>query len=116
MMVGSVSGPAIGMLPYPLEICSCRYTDNFPGPCIGGIIVTFSQWRIIYWLQFGMTLLGLVLSILFVPAIGEERLSTSKHSRSMSHVLRMFNPLRIFRPFIYPNVLLSVSNVYFALL
>ncbi|CAI7641059.1 unnamed protein product [Penicillium manginii] len=88
MMVGSVSGPAIG-------------------PCIGGIIVTFSQWRIIYWLQFGMTLLGLVLSILFVPAIGEERLSTSKHSRSMSHVLRMFNPLRIFRPFIYPNVLLS---------
>ncbi|KAJ5414015.1 hypothetical protein N7509_000642 [Penicillium cosmopolitanum] len=88
MMVGSVSGPAIG-------------------PCIGGIIVTFSQWRIIYWLQFGMTLLGLVLSILFVPKIGEKSTSTSKQSRNLSRILRMFNPLLIFRPFIYPNVFLS---------
>jgi predicted MFS family arabinose efflux permease len=84
--------------------------DGFPGPCIGGIIVTFSQWRIIYWLQFGMTLLGLVLSILFVPTIGEKSTSTSKQSRKMSQVLGMFNPLLIFRPFIYPNVFLSVSE------
>lgn len=57
-----------------------------------------------------MTLLGLVLSILFVPKIGEKSTSTSKQSRNLSRILRMFNPLLIFRPFIYPNVFLSVSK------
>ncbi|KAJ5585472.1 uncharacterized protein N7459_005272 [Penicillium hispanicum] len=85
MMVGSVSGPAIG-------------------PCFGGIIVTFAQWRIIYWLQFGMTLLGLVLSLLFVPNLGNKQKTEEPHS--VSSVLNMFNPLHIFRPFIYPNVFL----------
>jgi MFS family permease len=79
------------------------------GPCIGGIIVTFSQWRIIYWLQFGMTALGLVLSLLFVPTINNEReMKTATRARTVRSVLSMFNPLRIFRPFIYPNVFLCV--------
>ncbi|KAJ5655837.1 Major facilitator superfamily domain general substrate transporter [Penicillium longicatenatum] len=86
LMVGSVSGPAIG-------------------PCIGGIIVTFAHWRIIYWLQFAMTALGLVLSLLFVPNLETKR--EDKPSRDLSYVLSMFNPLRIFRPMIYPNVFLS---------
>ncbi|CAG8383709.1 unnamed protein product [Penicillium salamii] len=88
-MVGSVSGPAIG-------------------PCIGGIIVTFAQWRIIYWLQFGMTLLGLILSLLFVPSVQEKNLVIgSGQPWKFSTVLKMFNPLRIFRQFIYPNVFLA---------
>ncbi|OQD67368.1 hypothetical protein PENDEC_c037G01900 [Penicillium decumbens] len=87
-MVGSVSGPAIG-------------------PCIGGIIVTFSQWRIIYWLQFGMTALGLVLSLLFVPTINnKDEIEAATQPRSVRSVLSMFNPLRIFKPFIYPNIFL----------
>ncbi|KXG51070.1 Major facilitator superfamily domain, general substrate transporter [Penicillium griseofulvum] len=88
-MVGSVSGPAIG-------------------PCIGGIIVTFSQWRIIYWLQFAMTLLGLVLSLLFVPSIQEKnRIMDSNKPWKLCTVLSMFNPLRIFRQFVYPNIFLA---------
>lgn len=79
------------------------------GPCFGGIIVTFAQWRIIYWLQFGMTLLGLALSILFIPSL--ETQSTTKKPRDLKFVLSMFNPLRIFHPFIYPNVFLCVSPV-----
>ncbi|KAJ5981163.1 hypothetical protein N7522_013978 [Penicillium canescens] len=88
-MVGSVSRPAIG-------------------PCIGGIIAIFAQWRIIYWLQFAMTLLGLILSLLFVPSIQEKKQATSldKH-RVFCTVLSMFNPMRIFRHFIHPNVFLS---------
>ncbi|KAJ5908883.1 hypothetical protein N7495_001565 [Penicillium taxi] len=85
MMVGSVSGPAIG-------------------PCIGGIIVTFSHWRIIYWLQCGMSALGLILSILFIPVL--EKMTETKEPIKASFVLHMFNPLRILRPFIYPNVFL----------
>ncbi|KAJ5504531.1 Major facilitator superfamily domain general substrate transporter [Penicillium fimorum] len=88
-MVGSVSGPAIG-------------------PCIGGIIVTFSQWRIIYWLQFAMTLLGLVLSLLFVPSIQEKNwVIDSNKPWKLCTVISMFNPLRIFRQFVYPNIFLA---------
>ncbi|CAI7612426.1 unnamed protein product [Penicillium glandicola] len=88
-MVGSTSGPAIG-------------------PCIGGIIVTFSQWRIIYWLQFAMTLLGLILSLLFVPSIQEKnRIIGSNKPWKLCTVISMFNPLRIFRQFVYPNVFLA---------
>ncbi|KAJ5160692.1 uncharacterized protein N7482_007696 [Penicillium canariense] len=89
MMVGSVSGPAIG-------------------PCIGGIIVTFAHWRIIYWLQLGMVSLGLALSLLFVPSIQRTGQAVApRQPINLSLVLHMFNPLRIFRPFIYPNVFLS---------
>lgn len=77
------------------------------GPCFGGIIVTFSQWRVIFWLQFGMALLGLVLSLLFVPNLEKEK--EIKESRTVSSVLKMFNPLHIFRPLIYPNIFLCVS-------
>lgn len=80
-----------------------------PGPCFGGIIVTFAQWRIIYWLQFGMTLLGLILSLLFVPNLQAK--SAKKEPRNIAFILSMFNPLRIFRPFVYPNVFLCVSTL-----
>lgn len=78
---------------------------------MGGVIVTFAQWRIIYWLQFGMTALGLALSLLFVPNIQKKQQSLpTGEPVNLSLVLRMFNPLRIFRPFIYPNVFLCVSE------
>ncbi|KAI2790324.1 hypothetical protein POX_d05834 [Penicillium oxalicum] len=93
MMAGSVSGPAIG-------------------PCVGGVIVTFAQWRVIYWLQFGMTAFGLVLSFIFIPDIAKPRLLlVEKGSFHFSSYLHLMNPLRIFRPFIYPNVLLCVSLI-----
>jgi MFS family permease len=83
------------------------------GPCIGGIIVTFAQWRIIYWLQFGMTLLGLILSLLFVPSIQEKKqVMDLDKRRGFCEVVSMFNPLRIFRHFIHPNVFLAVSMLH----
>lgn len=93
---------AIWALEYRLTYCL--------GPCIGGIIVTFAQWRIIYWLQFGMTLLGLILSLLFVPSVQEKNLVIgSGQPWKISTVFKMFNPFRIFRQFIYPNVFIAVS-------
>lgn len=86
-----------------------RVANCLLGPCIGGIIVTFAQWRIIYWLQFAMTLLGLILSLLFVPSIQEKNRSSSKPK--FCTVISMFNPLHIFRQFIYPNVFLAVSII-----
>ncbi|KAF9887020.1 hypothetical protein FE257_010636 [Aspergillus nanangensis] len=84
------------------------------GPCIGGIIVTFASWRIIYWLQLAMTGLGLVLSLVFVPSIHEESRSSSddeekqkqKEKRSFLHLISLFNPVRILRQYVYPNIFL----------
>ncbi|KAG8352422.1 hypothetical protein FVEN_g9567 [Fusarium venenatum] len=92
MQVGSVAGSAIG-------------------PCISGIIITFSHWRSIYWLQCSMTGLGFVLSFFFIPIIKSEvqqlhgRLSASE--RSVSGILRIFNPTRILKQFLRPQVFLA---------
>ncbi|KAJ5605774.1 hypothetical protein N7510_008555 [Penicillium lagena] len=66
-------------------------------PCIGGIIVTFAHWRVIYWLQFAMTCLGLILSLLLVPELRTLKSTEglTKRERLLA-VLHQFNPLRIF--------------------
>ena len=57
-----------------------------------------------------MTLLGLILSLLFVPSVQEKNLVIgSGQPLKISTVLKMFNPLRIFRQFRYPNVFIAVS-------
>ncbi|KAE8144690.1 major facilitator superfamily domain-containing protein [Aspergillus avenaceus] len=95
-MAGTVAGPAIG-------------------PCIGGLIVTFSNWRNIYWLQVGMTGFGLALAVIFVPEIksadkGEVEIEKPDQNKLWSS-LRLFNPLRIFRQWVYPNIFLSVRQL-----
>ncbi|KAL2866440.1 putative MFS transporter [Aspergillus lucknowensis] len=92
-MLGTVTGPAIG-------------------PCIGGVIVTFSSWRNIYWLQTSMAGLGLVLSILFVPEVQaevESEIGKEKAKKDITplYILQVFNPTRIFGLWLYPNILLS---------
>ncbi|KAL4917520.1 major facilitator superfamily domain-containing protein [Aspergillus aurantiobrunneus] len=90
-MLGSVTGPAIG-------------------PCIGGVIVTFASWRYIYWLQTGMAGFGLVLSLIFVPEIQKEEegagaeIDKEKKKITPGYVLRVFNPVRVFRLWLYPNI------------
>ncbi|KAL3435621.1 major facilitator superfamily domain-containing protein [Aspergillus tetrazonus] len=93
-MLGTVTGPAIG-------------------PCIGGIIVTFASWRNIYWLQTAMAGLGLVLSLIFVPEV-QQHISSSetqkqkeKEKITLPYALKVFNPVRVFRLWLYPNVLFS---------
>lgn len=91
-MVGSVAGPAIG-------------------PCIGGIIVTFSNWRAIYWLQTAMSGLGFVLSILVIPSIRKETESIEDEKKKQPWtartVLQRFNPWRVFRLLLRPNIALA---------
>ncbi|KAI9373571.1 major facilitator superfamily domain-containing protein [Aspergillus egyptiacus] len=102
-MLGTVTGPAIG-------------------PCIGGVIVTFADWRNIYWLQTAMAGLGLVLAIIFVPEIEPEVEEESEKATTLSGIIRVFNPTRVFRLWCYPNILLSfltcglLSTTLYALL
>lgn len=57
-----------------------------------------------------MTLLGLVLSLLFVPSVQEKSRDSDKPLK-LCTVISMFNPMRIFRRFVYPNVFLAVSII-----
>lgn len=84
---------------------------------MGGIIVTFASWRIIFWVQTGMAGLGLALSLLFVSSsvkdppkmIYQRKKDDEKLNWGFYRmVLNMFNPLRIIRKFVYPNVFLTV--------
>ncbi|KAL2853456.1 major facilitator superfamily domain-containing protein [Aspergillus pseudoustus] len=93
-MLGSVAGPAIG-------------------PCIGGVIVTFASWRNIYWLQTAMAGLGLILSLAFVPEIEEEvdpnaeAKEKKKKKITLRYILQVFNPLPVFKLWLYPNIFFS---------
>ncbi|OBU00378.1 hypothetical protein VE01_01648 [Pseudogymnoascus verrucosus] len=97
-MAGSVSGPAIG-------------------PCVGGVIVTFTKWRVIYWVQVGMVGFGLALSFLFIPDIkkanenGQDEDNNieidNRRSLSTPEILAKFDPRGIFRLLMYPNILFA---------
>ncbi|KAL4980864.1 major facilitator superfamily domain-containing protein [Aspergillus desertorum] len=96
-MLGSVTGPAIG-------------------PCVGGVIVTFASWRYIYWLQTAMAGFGLVLSLIFVPEVQQEISSSDTEKEqeerkiTLRYALEVSNPVRVFRLWLYPNVLFSVLS------
>ncbi|KAK0103102.1 hypothetical protein ONS96_005711 [Cadophora gregata f. sp. sojae] len=93
-LAATVSGPAIG-------------------PIIGGIIVTYTTWRTIYWVQVGMIAAGLIASLLFVPDIRptSKHLSATdnekSHPSSIQDIRSLFNPLKLLQPLVYPNVLLA---------
>ena len=79
---------------------------------MGGIVVTFSDWRLIFWVQTAMAGFGLVLSLLFVSSVkdGPKMIHSEKKkdARFFLEALNMFNPWRIIRKFVYPNVFLAV--------
>ena len=52
------------------------------GPPLGGLIVTYADWRWIFFVNIPIGVLGIVLATLFIPDIKEEtRRSTSRASR-----------------------------------
>ncbi|KAK9770168.1 putative Major facilitator superfamily (MFS) profile domain-containing protein [Seiridium cardinale] len=88
-MTGSVAGPALG-------------------PCISGVIVTFTHWRYIFWLQVAMVCLGLVLSIFFVPEI-QSTLGAQQETRpkSLREIALVFDPRGVFAQLLVPRILLA---------
>lgn len=81
---------------------------------MGGIIVTYASWRVIYWVQFSMTCLAIVLAVTFIPTAlrvnNEGRtVESDKESHTHLHMMEIFNPMEVFKQMRYPTVLLSVS-------
>ena len=82
------------------------------GPFLGGIIVTFRSWRVIFWVQTALGGLATILVIFFLPEtipykkIEElEGLSKAEKTRKILH---WTSPLRVGKLlFTYPNLLLA---------
>ena len=80
------------------------------GPFLGGIIVTFSSWRTIFWLQTALAGTGLLGVFFLVPeTIHRKKIADleglPKKERTR-RVLSMINPLRVLRWFKYLNLCL----------
>ncbi|KAK8005363.1 hypothetical protein PG990_011400 [Apiospora arundinis] len=81
------------------------------GPFIGGIIVTYTSWRVIFWLQTGLAAVAAVGSFFLLPeTIYHKRIDDlAGHSGiQKAKVLGgMINPWRVIRLYEYPNLFLT---------
>ncbi|KAJ2905511.1 hypothetical protein MKZ38_005155 [Zalerion maritima] len=81
------------------------------GPFIGGVIVTYQSWRVIFWLQSGLAGLACVLMFFFLPeTIYHKRIDdlAGLSKKGKAKVLwGMINPWRVLRLYRYPNLILT---------
>ncbi|KXX76914.1 Dityrosine transporter 1 [Madurella mycetomatis] len=80
------------------------------GPFIGGIIVTYTSWRVIFWLQTGLS--GLAALSTFTPLLPEtihhrkvDDLEGYSPRQKATVLWGMVNPVRVLRLFVYPNLI-----------
>ncbi len=79
------------------------------GPVIGGICVTYTSWRVIFWIQFGLGVLDLILATLFLPETGRNIVSVQiKKETGKKRVYWInYNPFRVILAFKYKNLILA---------
>ncbi|KPM39745.1 hypothetical protein AK830_g6835 [Neonectria ditissima] len=100
----TVRGTAVGFF-----LGSC-VSANTIAPLLGSIIATFTSWRVIYGVEAGMSMLGLILAFLFVPRaseIGNPKAIEATPPRTRKEMARAFNPMNVFCQFAYPRILLA---------
>lgn len=88
-----------------------READSLPplAPLTGGIISAYTSWRVIFGVQAGMTLAGLVLGWFFVPHdIVVEAANQPPEKPTKRRLLQVFSPLPVFKVMRHPNILLAV--------
>lgn len=93
-MAGTLIGPALG-------------------PFIGGIIVTYKSWRVIFWLQGALAGTAFVGTLFLLPETIHHKKIDSLAGYPLRSKLRvlgpMINPLRVVSLFIYPNLIMAGS-------
>lgn len=79
------------------------------GPFIGGIIVTFTSWRVIFWVQSGLAGLATLGAIIILPETIHhkkyddlEGLSTKRKAVVLWHLINPWKVLKLI--FTYPNL------------
>jgi MFS family permease len=82
------------------------------GPFVGGIIVTYRSWRVIFWLQTALAGTGCLLIFFFLPETTHRKLSEDfvglKPGKYALKLWQTINPIRVIVLFRYPNLILPV--------
>ncbi|PNP58051.1 hypothetical protein THARTR1_02209 [Trichoderma harzianum] len=80
------------------------------GPCIGGILVTYTTWRSIFWLQTALAGTGALGVFFLVPETIHRKaiddLQDLSRKEKVKAILHMTNPIRVMRLFRYWNQVL----------
>ncbi|KZL77946.1 major facilitator superfamily transporter, partial [Colletotrichum tofieldiae] len=80
------------------------------GPVLGGIIVTYTSWRAIFWLQTVLAGVGVAGALFLMPETLQELKSADLKGLPMSKKIcvlwGMTNPIRVVRLFRFPNLIL----------
>ncbi|KAM5362798.1 hypothetical protein ACJZ2D_012330 [Fusarium nematophilum] len=79
-------------------------------PLLGSIIATFTSWRVIYGVEAGMSLFGLILAFFFIPRASEvenPKAVEATRPKTRQEIIQAFNPMHVFIQFTYPRVILA---------
>lgn len=80
------------------------------GPLIGGVIVTYRSWRVIFWLQSALAGCAFLLVYFVLPETILHKRSTElaglSKTKQASKVWAWTNPTRVLRLYGYPNILI----------
>ncbi|POS70685.1 hypothetical protein DHEL01_v210921 [Diaporthe helianthi] len=82
------------------------------GPFIGGIIVTYTDWTVIFWLQAGLALVAALGTFFLLPETIHHKkyddLEGLSKKRKAQVLANMVNPWRVLKLFLlYPNLILA---------
>lgn len=84
------------------------------GPFLGGIIVTYSSWRTIFWLQAALAGAGVLGVFFFVPETAHHRkiddLKGYSRWAKFKAILGLVNPYKVLRLFRYWNLVLGAAG------
>ncbi|KAM5347260.1 hypothetical protein ACJ41O_010265 [Fusarium nematophilum] len=100
----TVRGTAVGFF-----LGSC-VSANTVAPLLGSIIATFTSWRVIYGVEAGMSLFGLILAFFFIPRASEvenPKAVEATRPKTRQEIIQAFNPMHVFIQFTYPRVILA---------
>ncbi|KAF2717973.1 MFS general substrate transporter [Polychaeton citri CBS 116435] len=82
------------------------------GPFLGGIIVTYSSWRNIFWLQTACAGVGAIMVIFLLPETIHRKKSSQladlpTRRAKAAKLWEWTNPLRVIKLFKYPNLMVA---------
>ncbi|KAH6692271.1 major facilitator superfamily domain-containing protein [Plectosphaerella plurivora] len=81
------------------------------GPLLGGVIVTYRSWRVIFWLQTALAGAGVAGASFLLPETLREPKSAMLEGlpplRRAAVLWRLTNPMRVVKLFRFPNLLLT---------
>ncbi|PSN60172.1 putative MFS transporter [Corynespora cassiicola Philippines] len=82
------------------------------GPLVAGIMLTYSSWRSILWLQVVVIGISFILAAFTIPSSKTDRPGLALNIKGW-HALAQFSPLPVLKQMTYPNIIFSYLSCGF---